>query len=104
MPATRIRSALVAGQRVFGENRVQEGQEKWPGLRAEFPGIELHLIGPLQTNKVKEAVALFDVIETLDREKLAIDAQTKREEIQARNSPREVKISSEPREVVLKRG
>jgi len=73
MPATRIRSALVAGQRVFGENRVQEGQEKWPGLRAEFPGIELHLIGPLQTNKVKEALALFDVIETLDREKLAVE-------------------------------
>lgn len=73
MPATRIRSALVAGHRVFGENRVQEGKEKWPGLRAEFPGIELHLIGPLQTNKVKEAVALFDVIETLDREKLAVE-------------------------------
>lgn len=73
MPATRIRPALVAGQRVFGENRVQEAHEKWPGLRAEFPGIELHLIGPLQTNKVKEAVALFDVIETLDREKLAVE-------------------------------
>lgn len=73
MPATRIRSALVAGHRVFGENRVQEGKEKWPGLRAEFPGIELHLIGPLQTNKVKEAVGLFDVIETLDREKLAVE-------------------------------
>jgi PLP dependent protein len=71
MPAERIRPALRVGQRVFGENRVQEAQEKWPGLRAEFPGIELHLIGPLQTNKVKEAVALFDVIETLDREKLA---------------------------------
>ncbi|MCA3662049.1 MAG: YggS family pyridoxal phosphate-dependent enzyme [Methylobacterium sp.] len=73
MPATRIRPALVAGQRVFGENRVQEAQEKWLGLRAAFPGIELHLIGPLQTNKVKEAVALFDVIETLDREKLAVE-------------------------------
>lgn len=73
MPAERIRPALIAGQRVFGENRVQEGKEKWPGLRADFPGIELHLIGPLQTNKVKEAVALFDVIETLDREKLAVE-------------------------------
>lgn len=73
MPAARIRPALQAGQRVFGENRVQEGKEKWPGLRAEFAGIELHLIGPLQTNKVKEAVALFDVIETLDREKLALE-------------------------------
>jgi pyridoxal phosphate enzyme (YggS family) len=57
---------------VFGENRVQEAMGKWPGLRASYDGIELHLIGPLQTNKVKEAVALFDVIETLDREKLAV--------------------------------
>ncbi len=73
MPTERIRPALIAGQRVFGENRVQEGKEKWPGLRADFPGIELHLIGPLQTNKVKEAVALFDVIETVDREKLAVE-------------------------------
>ncbi|MCU0818629.1 MAG: YggS family pyridoxal phosphate-dependent enzyme [Beijerinckiaceae bacterium] len=73
MPAERIRPALVAGQRVFGENRVQEGKEKWPGLRAEFSSIELHLIGALQTNKVKEAVALFDVIETVDREKLVVE-------------------------------
>lgn len=73
MPAERIRPALQAGQRVFGENRVQEGQLKWPGLRAEFPDVELHLIGPLQTNKVKEAIAYFDVIETLDREKLAAE-------------------------------
>lgn len=71
MPAERIRPALVAGHRVFGENRVQEAQGKWPGLRAEFPDLELHLIGPLQTNKVKEAVALFDVIQTLDRPSLA---------------------------------
>ncbi|MCA0417105.1 MAG: YggS family pyridoxal phosphate-dependent enzyme [Proteobacteria bacterium] len=69
--AGEIRPALQAGQRVFGENRVQEAEAKWPGLRAEFPGVELHLIGPLQTNKVREAVELFDVIETLDREKLA---------------------------------
>jgi pyridoxal phosphate enzyme (YggS family) len=73
MPAERIRPALMAGQRVFGENRVQEGQQKWPALRAEFAGVELHLIGPLQTNKVREAVAHFDVIETLDREKLAAE-------------------------------
>lgn len=73
MPAERIRPALAAGQRVFGENRVQEGQQKWPSLRAEFPGVELHLIGPLQTNKVREAVTHFDVIETLDREKLAAE-------------------------------
>jgi len=62
---------LAAGQRVFGENRVQEAEAKWPGLRASYDGIELHLIGPLQTNKVREAVALFDVIETVDRDKLA---------------------------------
>lgn len=69
--ADEIEPALAAGQRVFGENRVQEAQGKWPALRARFADIELHLIGPLQTNKVKEAVALFDVIETLDRESLA---------------------------------
>ncbi|MFP9139429.1 YggS family pyridoxal phosphate-dependent enzyme [Devosia sp. XGJD_8] len=62
---------LEAGQRVFGENRVQEAQAKWPALRQAWPDIELHLIGPLQTNKAREAVALFDVIETVDREKLA---------------------------------
>jgi PLP dependent protein len=66
-----IRPAIVAGQRIFGENRVQESQMKWPELRAEFPDIELHLIGPLQSNKAAEAVALFDVIETIDREKIA---------------------------------
>lgn len=62
---------LQAGQRLFGENRVQEAKDKWPGLRERYPDIELHLIGPLQTNKAREAVALFDVIETLDRDKLA---------------------------------
>jgi len=62
---------LEAGHRVFGENRVQEAQAKWPDLKAEFPEVRLHLIGPLQTNKVKDAVALFDVIESVDREKLA---------------------------------
>ena len=66
-----VREALAAGQRVFGENRVQEAQGKFPVLKTEFPGLELHLIGPLQTNKVKEASALFDVIQTLDRTKLA---------------------------------
>ncbi|GJL90882.1 YggS family pyridoxal phosphate-dependent enzyme [Hyphococcus sp.] len=69
--AARIRPALDAGHRVFGENRVQEAMSKWPPLRTEFPDVELRLIGPLQTNKVKEAVALFDAIETLDRPKLA---------------------------------
>jgi hypothetical protein len=69
--AAAVAAALAAGQRVFGENRVQEAQAKYPLLRAGHPEIELHLIGPLQTNKVKEAVALFDVIETLDRPRLA---------------------------------
>jgi pyridoxal phosphate enzyme (YggS family) len=69
--AAEIRPALVAGQRVFGENRVQEAQAKWPELREEFSDVVLHLIGPLQSNKVKDAVALFDVIETIDREKIA---------------------------------
>lgn len=66
-----VASAMAAGQRVFGENRVQEAQEKFPNLKAAHPDLSLHLIGPLQTNKVKQAVALFDVIETLDRETLA---------------------------------
>jgi pyridoxal phosphate enzyme (YggS family) len=71
VPETGIREALASGQRVFGENRVQEAQGKFPALKGEFPDQELHLIGPLQTNKVKEAAALFDVIQTLDRAKLA---------------------------------
>ena len=60
--ADEIRPAIEAGQRVFGENRVQEAQGKWPGLREETPGIELHLIGALQSNKAPEAVALFDTV------------------------------------------
>ena len=70
-PQSAVRAALAAGQRVFGENRVQEALEKFPTLRAEFPDLQLHLIGPLQTNKVKDAVAHFDVIETVDRTRLA---------------------------------
>ena len=69
--AEAIRPAIVAGQRVFGENRVQEAQGKWPELKTETPDLELHLIGPLQSNKAADAVALFDVIETIDREKIA---------------------------------
>lgn len=69
--AARIRPVLRAGHRLFGENRVQEAAGKWPGLREEFPDIRLHLIGPLQTNKVRQALALFDAIETVDRPKLA---------------------------------
>jgi pyridoxal phosphate enzyme (YggS family) len=69
--AAAIAAAVAAGQRRFGENRVQEAQAKFPALKSSHAGLELHLIGPLQTNKAKEAVALFDVIETLDRPKLA---------------------------------
>jgi hypothetical protein len=70
-PAASVRHALMAGHRVFGENRVQEAQAKYPELREEFPDLALHLIGPLQTNKVRDAVALFDVIESIDRLRLA---------------------------------
>ncbi|KQT52601.1 MULTISPECIES: YggS family pyridoxal phosphate-dependent enzyme [unclassified Aureimonas] len=69
--AEAIRPVLDEGHRTFGENRVQEAMGKWPGLRKAYPGIELHLIGPLQSNKSAEAVACFDVIETIDREKIA---------------------------------
>lgn len=70
--AEAIRPVLVAGQRIFGENRVQEAQAKWPDLMLEFTGVELHLIGPLQSNKAADAVALFNVIQSVDREKIAI--------------------------------
>jgi PLP dependent protein len=70
-PVEKLEAALAAGQRVFGENRVQEAKAKFPAQRERYPDIELHLIGPLQTNKVKDAVALFDVIQTVDRPKLA---------------------------------
>lgn len=69
--ADAIAPLIAAGQRVFGENRVQEAAAKWPALKSAAPGLELHLIGPLQTNKLKEALALFDVFHTLDRERLA---------------------------------
>ncbi len=70
-PQARIEVALEAGHRVFGENRVQEAQEKYEALKPRYPDLELHLVGPLQTNKAKDAVAFFDVIESLDRPKLA---------------------------------
>jgi PLP dependent protein len=85
--ATAIAPLLKAGQRVFGENRVQEARAKWPGLISACPGIALHLIGPLQSNKAKEAVALFDAIHSVDRpsicEALAkeIDSQKRRPEL-----------------------
>lgn len=70
-PEARVAAALAAGQRVFGENRVQEAEARWAARRAAWPDLELRLIGPLQTNKAEAAVALFDVVESLDRERLA---------------------------------
>jgi pyridoxal phosphate enzyme (YggS family) len=96
-PAAAIVPFLEAGQRVFGENRVQEAEAKWPGLRASYDGIELHLIGPLQSNKAREAVALFDVIETVDRDKIA--AALKAEMVRQGRTPRllvQVNIGLEP--------
>ncbi|WP_421915735.1 YggS family pyridoxal phosphate-dependent enzyme [Mesorhizobium sp.] len=95
--APDIQPVIEAGQRVFGENRVQEAQGKWPALKQAFPDIELHLIGPLQSNKAKEAVALFDVIETVDREKIA--AELAREMARQDRAPRlyvQVNTGSEP--------
>ena len=80
-PLDRVVAVLNAGQRVFGENYVQEASAKWPGLRAQFGAVDLHMIGPLQTNKAKQAVELFDAIHTLDRpslmQKLASLAQSR---------------------------
>ena len=70
-PPDRVEAVLAAGQRVFGENRVQEAAGRWPAFQARFDGIMLHLIGPLQTNKARQAVEMFDMIHTLDRPKLA---------------------------------
>ncbi|MDD9875812.1 MAG: YggS family pyridoxal phosphate-dependent enzyme [Magnetovibrio sp.] len=70
-PAPTIAAAIEAGHAVFGENRVQESESKWPALKSDHPGVRLHLVGPLQSNKVKRAVQLFDAIETVDRAKLA---------------------------------
>ncbi|MER8646280.1 YggS family pyridoxal phosphate-dependent enzyme [Mesorhizobium sp. M1252] len=95
--ADAIRPVIEAGQRVFGENRVQEAHGKWPALKAEFPDIELHLIGPLQSNKAKEAVALADVIETVDREKIA--AELAKEIVRQGKTPKlyvQVNTGSEP--------
>jgi pyridoxal phosphate enzyme (YggS family) len=79
VPEEGVREAIRCGQRLFGENRVQEAMAKFPGLKSDYPGLELHLIGPLQTNKVKEAAALFDVIQSLDRPKLADALASERE-------------------------
>lgn len=106
--ADAIRPVLAAGQRVFGENRVQEAERKWPLLKAEFAGVELHLIGPLQSNKAKEAVALFDVIETVDREKIAAElareiakqGRAPRLYVQVNTGMEEQKAGIDPREAV----
>ncbi|MGQ2904067.1 MAG: YggS family pyridoxal phosphate-dependent enzyme [Neoaquamicrobium sediminum] len=106
--AEAIRPVIEAGQRVFGENRVQEAQSKWPALREDFPDLELHLIGPLQSNKAKEAVALFDVIETVDREKIAAELAKEIEKqgkaprlyVQVNTGLEEQKAGIDPREAV----
>jgi hypothetical protein len=80
-PPERILAALEAGHRLYGENRVQEAAGRWPDLKARYPDVRVHLVGPLQTNKVRDAVGLFDVIETVDRPKLvdALAAETDRQ-------------------------
>lgn len=83
-PAEAAEAAIAAGQRVFGENRVQEAAAKWPALKAAHGDVRLHLIGPLQTNKLRDALALFDVIETLDRPSLA---EALAAELQRRQGP-----------------
>lgn len=82
-PAERVQAVLGQGQRVFGENYVQESAGKWPGWRAEWPDVQVHMIGPLQTNKLKQALDLFDAIHTLDRPSLA---QKLARQVQARGS------------------
>lgn len=106
--ADEITPVLDAGQRVFGENRVQEAESKWPELREKFSGIELHLIGPLQSNKTAEAVALFDVIQTVDREKIAatIAAEAKKQNrelklfVQVNTGSEEQKAGIDPLETI----
>jgi PLP dependent protein len=106
--AEAIRPLLLAGHRVFGENRVQEAMSKWPRLKEEFSDIELHLIGPLQSNKAREAVALFDVIETVDREKIAAElakeigrqARAPRLYVQVNTGVEDQKAGIDPREAV----
>ena len=97
VPAEGILPALEARQRLFGENYVQESAGKWPALRERFPDVELHLIGPLQSNKAREAVALFDVIHSLDRPSLA--AALAKEIARAGRAPRlivQVNTGEEP--------
>lgn len=97
--AEHILPAIEAGQRIFGENRVQEARAKWLALRADYPDIELHLIGPLQTNKVRDALGLFDVIHTLDRPSLASALAKEFAKLEGRLAPRllvQVNTGEEP--------
>lgn len=97
--AEHILPAIEAGQRIFGENRVQEARAKWPALRADHTDIELHLIGPLQTNKVRDALGLFDVIHTLDRPSLAAALAKEFAKLEGRPAPRlliQVNTGEEP--------
>ena len=84
-PNDRVERVLAEGHRVFGENRVQEAQGKWPDFKSRFANVELHLIGPLQTNKARPAMELFDVIHTVDRPKLARILASEMENVMARN-------------------
>jgi len=92
-PVEKIEALLKKGQRVFGENRVQEAAEKFPALKEKYPDIELHLIGHLQTNKAKEAVALFDVIESVDSLRVA-EALKKEMEKQSKNLPCFIQVNT----------
>ena len=102
--AEAIEPVIAAGQKVFGENRVQEANAKWPALKAKYPGVELHMIGSLQSNKAREAVALFDAIHSLDRQSLA-EALAKEINKQGRK-PRlfvEVNTGAEPQKAEIGR-
>ena len=92
-PSERIAAALAVGHRLFGENRVQEAKARWADLRAQYSDLKLHLIGPLQTNKVRDAVALFDCIETVDRPELA-DALAKEMAKQNRSLPCFIQVNT----------
>jgi hypothetical protein len=92
-PASTVRQTLAAGHRVFGENRIQEAQAKYPELREAFPDLTLHLIGPLQTNKVRDAVAIFDVIESVDRARIA-EALAKEMERRGRRLPCLIEVNT----------
>ncbi|MDP3546755.1 MAG: YggS family pyridoxal phosphate-dependent enzyme, partial [Phreatobacter sp.] len=98
-PAEAIEPVLAAGQRVFGENYVQDAKGKWPELRQRYPDAQVHMIGPLQSNKAKEAIALFDVIETLDRSSLARELQKEIQKAGGTRRPRflvQVNTGAEP--------